>query len=154
MVGVVGSAGRDAAVLAEDEPAGGAADRVLTIPNALSLLRLLGVPLFLYLLLGPQADGWAIVVLAVSGLRLPRRQGDVDGGVPTFASYKVGGLLAFALAAGCHGDVGTGAGGGASDAATGAGDEHGAGCWGAHGFPVVGWVSTGRRSRRAGRRVV
>lgn len=68
MVGVVGSAGRDAAVLAEDEPAGGAADRVLTIPNALSLLRLLGVPLFLYLLLGPQADGWAIVVLAVSGL--------------------------------------------------------------------------------------
>ena len=54
-------------MLAEDEPAGGAPDRVLTIPNALSVLRLLGVPLFLYLLLGPQADGWAIVVLAVSG---------------------------------------------------------------------------------------
>ncbi|WP_460866052.1 CDP-alcohol phosphatidyltransferase family protein [Rhodococcus aerolatus] len=53
--------------MAEDEPAGGAPDRVLTIPNALSVLRLLGVPLFLYLLLGPQADGWAIVVLAVSG---------------------------------------------------------------------------------------
>ncbi|GAY10775.1 CDP-alcohol phosphatidyltransferase family protein [Pseudonocardia sp. N23] len=43
------------------------ADRVLTVPNALSLLRLLGVPLFLYLLLGPHADGWAIVVLAVGG---------------------------------------------------------------------------------------
>jgi cardiolipin synthase len=42
-------------------------DRVLTLPNALSVLRLLGVPLFLWLLLGPHADGWAIVVLAVSG---------------------------------------------------------------------------------------
>ncbi|ODU02937.1 MAG: CDP-diacylglycerol--glycerol-3-phosphate 3-phosphatidyltransferase [Pseudonocardia sp. SCN 72-86] len=44
------------------------ADRVLTVPNALSLLRLLGVPLFLWLLLGPHADGWAIAVLAVGGL--------------------------------------------------------------------------------------
>ena len=43
-------------------------DRVWTVPNALSVLRLLGVPLFLWLLLGPQADGWAIVVLAASGL--------------------------------------------------------------------------------------
>ncbi|HEU5266269.1 MAG TPA: CDP-alcohol phosphatidyltransferase family protein [Jatrophihabitans sp.] len=42
-------------------------DRVLTIPNALSVLRLLGVPLFLWLLLGPHADGWALLVLAVSG---------------------------------------------------------------------------------------
>ena len=42
-------------------------DRVLTIPNALSLLRLLGVPLFLWLVLGPEADGWAITVLAASG---------------------------------------------------------------------------------------
>lgn len=41
--------------------------RILTIPNLLSLLRLAGVPLFLYLLLGPRADGWAIVVLAVGG---------------------------------------------------------------------------------------
>ncbi|WP_300015677.1 CDP-alcohol phosphatidyltransferase family protein [Pseudonocardia sp.] len=44
-----------------------ARDRVLTVPNALSLLRLAGVPLFLWLLLGPQADGWAVVVLAVGG---------------------------------------------------------------------------------------
>ncbi|KQS65912.1 CDP-diacylglycerol--glycerol-3-phosphate 3-phosphatidyltransferase [Modestobacter sp. Leaf380] len=43
-------------------------DRVLTVPNALSVLRLLGVPLFLWLLLGPQADGWAVVVLMVSGV--------------------------------------------------------------------------------------
>jgi cardiolipin synthase len=42
-------------------------DRVLTVPNLLSVLRLAGVPLFLWLLLGPQADGWAIVVLAVGG---------------------------------------------------------------------------------------
>jgi cardiolipin synthase len=43
------------------------ADRVLTVPNALSVLRLAGVPLFLWLLLGPHEDGWAVVVLAVGG---------------------------------------------------------------------------------------
>jgi CDP-diacylglycerol--glycerol-3-phosphate 3-phosphatidyltransferase len=43
-------------------------DRVWTVPNALSVLRLLGVPLFLWLLLGPHADGWAVVVLMVSGV--------------------------------------------------------------------------------------
>jgi cardiolipin synthase (CMP-forming) len=37
------------------------------VPNLLSLLRLAGVPLFLWLLLGPRADGWALVVLAVGG---------------------------------------------------------------------------------------
>ena len=42
-------------------------DRVWTIPNALSTLRLLGVPLFLWLLLGPHADIAALVILAVSG---------------------------------------------------------------------------------------
>jgi CDP-diacylglycerol--glycerol-3-phosphate 3-phosphatidyltransferase len=42
-------------------------DRVWTLPNALSVLRLLGVPLFLWLLLGPEADGWALVILMVSG---------------------------------------------------------------------------------------
>ena len=47
------------------EPA--VSDRVLTVPNALSLLRLLGVPLFVWLLLGPEADGWAITLLAASG---------------------------------------------------------------------------------------
>jgi cardiolipin synthase len=43
-------------------------DRVLTVPNLLSVLRLAGVPLFLYLLLVPRADVWAIVVLAVGGI--------------------------------------------------------------------------------------
>jgi cardiolipin synthase (CMP-forming) len=42
-------------------------DRILTVPNLLSVLRLLGVPLFLWLLLGPHQDGWALAVLAVSG---------------------------------------------------------------------------------------
>ena len=31
------------------------------------MLRLLGVPLFLWLLLGPHADAWALVVLMISG---------------------------------------------------------------------------------------
>jgi cardiolipin synthase len=43
-------------------------DRVWTVPNALSVLRLLGVPLFLWLLLGPHADGWAVAVLAIAGV--------------------------------------------------------------------------------------
>jgi cardiolipin synthase len=43
-------------------------DRLWTVPNALSVLRLAGVPLFLWLLLGPQEDGWAIVVFVVSGI--------------------------------------------------------------------------------------
>ncbi len=41
---------------------------VFTVPNLLSFSRLLGVPLFLWLLLGPHADGWALVVLMVSGV--------------------------------------------------------------------------------------
>ena len=42
-------------------------DRIWTLPNALSVIRLLGVPLFLWLLLGPEADGWAVIVLMVAG---------------------------------------------------------------------------------------
>lgn len=41
--------------------------RVWTLPNALSMLRLAGVPVFLWLVLGPEADGWALALLAVSG---------------------------------------------------------------------------------------
>ncbi|HEY0501817.1 MAG TPA: CDP-alcohol phosphatidyltransferase family protein [Kutzneria sp.] len=43
-------------------------DRVLTVPNLLSILRLAGVPLFLWLLLGPREDVWAIVVLALAAI--------------------------------------------------------------------------------------
>jgi len=42
-------------------------DRIWTIPNVISFVRLLGVPLFLYLLLGPHHDVAAVVVLAVGG---------------------------------------------------------------------------------------
>src|SRR5689334_7025474 len=40
--------------------------RVLTIPNVISIIRLAGVPLFLWLVLVPEADGWAFAVLAIS----------------------------------------------------------------------------------------
>ncbi|MFL6142639.1 MAG: CDP-alcohol phosphatidyltransferase family protein [Labedaea sp.] len=43
-------------------------DRLLTVPNLLSVIRLAGVPLFLWLLLGPEADGWALAVLVASGV--------------------------------------------------------------------------------------
>ncbi|SIR56863.1 CDP-alcohol phosphatidyltransferase family protein [Micromonospora avicenniae] len=46
---------------------GTAPGRVLTVPNLISFLRLLGVPIFLYLLLGAHADVAALVVLAVGG---------------------------------------------------------------------------------------
>ncbi|MFA6298927.1 MAG: CDP-alcohol phosphatidyltransferase family protein [Nocardioides sp.] len=42
-------------------------DRVWTIPNLLSALRLAGVPVFLWLVLGPEEDGWALALLMVSG---------------------------------------------------------------------------------------
>lgn len=42
-------------------------DRVLTVPNALTVLRLIAVPGFLWLLLGPHADGAAAWVLVGSG---------------------------------------------------------------------------------------
>jgi cardiolipin synthase len=41
-------------------------DRIVTIPNILSFLRLLGVPLFLWLIVVAEADGWALVLLVVS----------------------------------------------------------------------------------------
>lgn len=47
---------------------GASRDRLLTVPNLLSLVRLAGVPLFLWLLLGPREDGLALIVLVVSGI--------------------------------------------------------------------------------------
>ncbi|MGV9859925.1 CDP-alcohol phosphatidyltransferase family protein [Gordonia sp. NPDC003425] len=48
-------------------PAGDNGDRILTVPNALSLLRLALIPVFLWLLLGLHADGWAFAILLFSG---------------------------------------------------------------------------------------
>ncbi|HEV8023587.1 MAG TPA: CDP-alcohol phosphatidyltransferase family protein, partial [Candidatus Nanopelagicales bacterium] len=42
-------------------------DRIVTIPNALSLARLVGIPVFLWLVLVEQADIWAFVVLVIAG---------------------------------------------------------------------------------------
>lgn len=43
-------------------------DAVLTVPNVLSVLRLALIPLFLWLVLGPRADGIAVLVLMVLGI--------------------------------------------------------------------------------------
>ena len=40
---------------------------MISVPNALTFLRFLGIPLFIYLTLKVEADGWAIVVLAIGG---------------------------------------------------------------------------------------
>jgi cardiolipin synthase (CMP-forming) len=47
---------------------GAVRDRVLTVPNALSVLRLILIPVFLYLLLVAHAYGWAVAVLMFSGV--------------------------------------------------------------------------------------
>jgi cardiolipin synthase (CMP-forming) len=44
--------------------------RVVTIPNAISVARLAGVPVFLWLILGPRtrsADSWAVILLFAAG---------------------------------------------------------------------------------------
>jgi cardiolipin synthase len=43
------------------------ASRIWTVPNIISVVRLAGVPLFLWLVLGPEADAIALVVLMVAG---------------------------------------------------------------------------------------
>ena len=40
---------------------------VWTLPNIISMVRLAGVPLFLWLVIGPEADVWALVVLMIAG---------------------------------------------------------------------------------------
>ena len=42
--------------------------RILTVPNAISMARLAGVPVFLWLVLVPQADWWAVGLLIAAGL--------------------------------------------------------------------------------------
>ena len=58
-------------------------NQVLNVPNVLSFLRLVGVPVFLWLILTGQ-DGWALVVLTASGIsdyldgKIARRYGLVS----------------------------------------------------------------------------
>ena len=49
------------------QPSGARTSAVWTLPNIISMVRLAGVPLFLWLVIGPEADVWALVVLMVSG---------------------------------------------------------------------------------------
>jgi cardiolipin synthase len=63
--GFDGRAG-DAGTTVADEQIPGSG--LWTVPNVLSMLRLAGVPLFLWLVLGPEADVWALAVLMVSGV--------------------------------------------------------------------------------------
>jgi cardiolipin synthase len=52
---------------AEPRPAdGGLPDRIWTVPNLLSMARLIGVPVFVWLVLGPEADGWAVGLLGAA----------------------------------------------------------------------------------------
>ncbi len=62
------SPGRASVSAADDGAAddGAGLDRVVTIPNALSVARLVGVPVFLWLVLGPHADAWAVALLIAS----------------------------------------------------------------------------------------
>jgi CDP-diacylglycerol--glycerol-3-phosphate 3-phosphatidyltransferase len=50
-----------------DAAQGDTRDRVLTVPNALSVLRLVLIGVFVYLLLDLHAYGWAVAVLMLSG---------------------------------------------------------------------------------------
>jgi cardiolipin synthase len=43
-------------------------DRIFTVPNLISMARLAGVPVFLWLVLVPQADWWAVGLLIAAGL--------------------------------------------------------------------------------------
>ena len=43
-------------------------DRVFTVPNLISMARLAGVPVFLWLVLVPKADWWAVGLLIAAGL--------------------------------------------------------------------------------------
>ncbi|WP_138443728.1 CDP-alcohol phosphatidyltransferase family protein [Sinomonas susongensis] len=42
-------------------------DRVFTVPNVLTVVRFMGVPLFMWLVLGPREYGWALLVLGIMG---------------------------------------------------------------------------------------
>ena len=50
-----------------DAPQGDTRDRVLTVPNVLSVVRLILIAVFVYLLLRTHAYGWAVAVLMISG---------------------------------------------------------------------------------------
>jgi cardiolipin synthase len=52
---------------ARSDPRAGRTSAVWTLPNVISMVRLAGIPLFLWLVIGPEADVWALIVLMLSG---------------------------------------------------------------------------------------
>ena len=84
---------------------------VWTLPNLLSAIRLAGVPVFLWLVLGPEADGWALGLLVLAALatlyhlgvpwRTPWHR-DLPGAVLAMAGWFAasGGLRAYLALAG------------------------------------------------------
>ncbi|MFE3291968.1 CDP-alcohol phosphatidyltransferase family protein [Rhodococcus sp. NPDC059234] len=83
-------------------------DRILTVPNVLSVVRLIGVPIFVYLLLVPHADGWALAILMLSGFtdwadgklaRLLNQTSKLGGLLDPLVDrlYVVSTLIAFAM---------------------------------------------------------
>ena len=61
------SGGHDGTGPAGHDDTGSGQERVLTVPNAISVARLAGVPVFLWLVLGPKADWWAVGLLIAAG---------------------------------------------------------------------------------------
>jgi cardiolipin synthase len=53
--------------VAREPDDGSRTSAVWTVPNIISMVRLAGVPLFLWLVIGPEADVFALLVLMVSG---------------------------------------------------------------------------------------
>ena len=49
-----------------DQPDEHVSSDVLTIPNVLSMARLVLIPVFIWVALVPEADGWAFAILAIS----------------------------------------------------------------------------------------
>jgi cardiolipin synthase len=64
----VSTAAPDPAAPIDPAPEPSLLRQAFNVPNMLSILRLAGVPLFLWLLLGPKEDGWALAVLVFSAL--------------------------------------------------------------------------------------
>lgn len=63
--------GRPSTAVSADEAAGEVSGQILTIPNLISFARLIGVPVFLWLVLGVRTktgDWWAVGILMASGI--------------------------------------------------------------------------------------
>lgn len=79
-----GPCGRFEEVPAQVREAEVQTDRMLTVPNFLSFVRLVGVPLFVWLVLVAEADGLAVLVLIAAGVtdyldgQLARRWGQIS----------------------------------------------------------------------------